>query len=93
MFYCHFPDLLLAQHSTILRRIYRKPIDFVEETTTGMEDLILVNSKFTASTFANTFKRLDARGIRPTVLYSEVFGENEDGRIRFWGFGEIATER
>ncbi|XP_058221489.1 uncharacterized protein LOC131331509 isoform X3 [Rhododendron vialii] len=33
-FYCHFPDLLLAQHTTILRQIYRKPIDFIEEVTT-----------------------------------------------------------
>jgi alpha-1,3/alpha-1,6-mannosyltransferase len=36
LFYCHFPDLLLAQHTTILRRIYRKPIDFIEEMTTGL---------------------------------------------------------
>lgn len=110
VFYCHFPDLLLAQHTTLLRRIYRKPIDFIEEITTGlipyldffysckfslcpqcilmpcnstisyyfalgtpgMADLILVNSRFTASTFANTFKRLHARGIRPAVLYPAV---------------------
>ena len=36
LFYCHFPDLLLAQHTTVLRRIYRKPIDFIEEMTTGL---------------------------------------------------------
>ncbi|KAL0406724.1 UNVERIFIED_CONTAM: Alpha-1,3/1,6-mannosyltransferase ALG2 [Sesamum latifolium] len=72
VFYCHFPDLLLAQHTTILRRIYRKPIDFLEEMTTGMADLILVNSKFTASTFAKTFKHLNSRGIRPAVLYPAV---------------------
>lgn len=36
VFYCHFPDLLLAQHTTILRRMYRKPIDFIEEVTTGI---------------------------------------------------------
>ncbi|XP_024008175.1 alpha-1,3/1,6-mannosyltransferase ALG2 [Eutrema salsugineum] len=72
VFYCHFPDLLLAEHTTPLRRMYRKPIDFVEEETTGMADLILVNSKFTESTFANTFKRLHARGIRPAVLYPAV---------------------
>ncbi|KAK4420428.1 Alpha-1,3/1,6-mannosyltransferase ALG2 [Sesamum alatum] len=72
VFYCHFPDLLLAQHTTILRRIYRKPIDFLEEMTTGMADLILVNSKFTASTFAKTFKRLNSRGVRPAVLYPAV---------------------
>ncbi|KAK6132598.1 hypothetical protein DH2020_033700 [Rehmannia glutinosa] len=63
VFYCHFPDMLLAQHTTILRRIYRKPINFLEEITTGMADLILVNSKFTASTFAKTFKRLSSRGL------------------------------
>lgn len=39
---------------------------------TGMADLVLVNSKFTASTFAQTFKHLDARGIRPSVLYPSV---------------------
>ncbi|XP_073125430.1 uncharacterized protein [Henckelia pumila] len=72
VFYCHFPDLLLAQHTTILRRIYRKPIDYLEEITTGMADLILVNSKFTASTFAKTFKFLNASGIRPAVLYPAV---------------------
>ncbi|CAL5405952.1 unnamed protein product [Camellia sinensis] len=72
VFYCHFPDLLLAQHTTVLRRMYRKPIDIIEEITTGMADLVLVNSKFTASTFANTFKQLDARGIKPSVLYPAV---------------------
>lgn len=40
--------------------------------TLGMADMILVNSRFTASTFANTFKRLHARGIRPGVLYPAV---------------------
>ncbi|KAJ6417101.1 hypothetical protein OIU84_002905 [Salix udensis] len=36
VFYCHFPDLLLAHHTTVLRRLYRKPIDFIEEITTGV---------------------------------------------------------
>jgi alpha-1,3/alpha-1,6-mannosyltransferase len=35
IFYCHFPDLLLAQHTSLLRRLYRKPIDMIEEITTG----------------------------------------------------------
>ncbi|OVA15160.1 Glycosyl transferase [Macleaya cordata] len=78
VFYCHFPDLLLAQHTTVLRRIYRKPINMVEEATTGMADLILVNSRFTASTFASTFKCLDAKGIRPAVLYPAVNVEQFD---------------
>ncbi|KAM1805190.1 hypothetical protein ACFX12_030969 [Malus domestica] len=37
------------------------------ELLSGMEDKILVNSKFTASMFAKTFKHLDARGIEPAV--------------------------
>ncbi|PUZ48656.1 hypothetical protein GQ55_7G263300 [Panicum hallii var. hallii] len=72
VFYCHFPDLLLAQHTTMLRRLYRKPIDMIEEATTGMANLILVNSKFTAATFARTFCGLHARGIEPGVLYPAV---------------------
>ncbi|XP_077241060.1 uncharacterized protein LOC143881697 [Tasmannia lanceolata] len=78
VFYCHFPDLLLAQHTTMLRRLYRGPIDTIEERTTGMADLILVNSRFTASTFANTFRRLNAQGIKPAVLYPAVNVEQFD---------------
>ncbi|KAI8552983.1 hypothetical protein RHMOL_Rhmol06G0309800 [Rhododendron molle] len=88
VFYCHFPDLLLAQHTTILRQIYRKPIDFIEDVTTGtsldpgfvscMADLILVNSRFTASTFVGTFKHLHARGIKPAMLYPAVNVEQFD---------------
>ncbi|XP_058202588.1 uncharacterized protein LOC131317023 [Rhododendron vialii] len=78
VFYCHFLDLLLAQHTTILRQIYRKPMDFIEEVTIGMADLIMVNSRFTASTFAGTFKHLHAKGIKPSVLYPVVNVEQFD---------------
>jgi alpha-1,3/alpha-1,6-mannosyltransferase len=37
-----------------------------------MADMILVNSKFTASMFTNTFKHLHAREIQPAVLYPAV---------------------
>ncbi|PON31624.1 Glycosyltransferase subfamily 4-like, N-terminal domain containing protein [Parasponia andersonii] len=97
VFYCHFPDLLLAQHTTLLRRIYRKPIDFVEEITTGMADLILVNSKFTASTFANTFKHLDAQGIRPAVLYPAVnvdqFDEPKSSKLNFLSINRFERKK
>lgn len=72
IFYCHFPDLLLAQHTTMARKLYRKPIDMLEEATTGMADLVLVNSGFTASTFAKTFSGLHSRGVRPSILYPAV---------------------
>lgn len=47
LFYCHFPDMLLAKRDTVLKRLYRAPIDLLEEWTTGMAHVILVNSKFT----------------------------------------------
>eukprot|EP00252_Welwitschia_mirabilis_P011301 TRINITY_DN25428_c0_g1_i1.p1 TRINITY_DN25428_c0_g1~~TRINITY_DN25428_c0_g1_i1.p1 ORF type:complete len:416 (-),score=81.60 TRINITY_DN25428_c0_g1_i1:105-1352(-) len=72
IFYCHFPDLLLAKHTTKLRQIYRKPIDTLEEKTTGMADLILVNSKFTKSVFGGTFKSLHKKGLSPRVVYPAV---------------------
>ena len=37
-----------------------------------MADVVLVNSKFTASTFASTFTTLHAKGIRPEVIYPAV---------------------
>ncbi|OAY80703.1 Alpha-1,3/1,6-mannosyltransferase ALG2 [Ananas comosus] len=45
IFYCHFPDLLLAQHITALRRLYRKPIDMIEEATTGLRLSLLLKEE------------------------------------------------
>jgi alpha-1,3/alpha-1,6-mannosyltransferase len=36
LFYCHFPDMLLATRSSRLRAVYRAPIDALEQRTTGM---------------------------------------------------------
>ena len=47
LFYCHFPDLLLTQRRGLLKRLYRVPIDWLEEKTTGMAHCVLVNSQFT----------------------------------------------
>ncbi|KAK9674198.1 hypothetical protein RND81_12G217700 [Saponaria officinalis] len=97
VFYCHFPDMLLAKHTTLLRKIYRKPIDFIEERTTGMADLILVNSKFTASTFASTFKHLNSKGVRPEVLYPAVkvdqFGEPNASKMNFLSINRFERKK
>jgi hypothetical protein len=58
VFYCHFPDQLLAARKSTLKRLYRAPLDWFEEWTTGMAHTILVNSKFTGKTFASTFTSL-----------------------------------
>lgn len=47
IFYCHFPDMLLTKRESFAKKMYRKPLDWLEECTTGMANCILVNSKFT----------------------------------------------
>ena len=36
LFYCHFPDMLLTQRKSFLKKLYRFPLDWLEEYTTGM---------------------------------------------------------
>jgi hypothetical protein len=47
LFYCHFPDLLLTGRRSALHALYRAPIDWVEQATTGQAHRVLVNSLFT----------------------------------------------
>jgi alpha-1,3/alpha-1,6-mannosyltransferase len=77
LFYCHFPDLLLTKRTSLLKRLYRIPVDWLEEFTTGMADRILVNSNFTKQTYNATFKRL-AGVIEPGVLYPSINFANYD---------------
>ena len=70
LFYCHFPDQLLTKRKTCLKKVYRWPIDKLEEWTTGRAHQVLVNSKFTASKFHSTF--LSLSWIKPTVLYPSL---------------------
>jgi hypothetical protein len=55
IFYGHFPDLLLAQHTSCLRRVYRAPFDLLERVTTALATRVLVNSYFTRSIYSETF--------------------------------------
>lgn len=66
LFYCHFPDQLLAGAGGWLKRLYRKPFNYVEELTTGASDVLVVNSRFTKSVFHKTFAALQ---VDPTVIY------------------------
>ncbi|EMT64702.1 Alpha-1,3/1,6-mannosyltransferase alg-2 [Fusarium odoratissimum] len=43
LFYCHFPDLLLAQgRESALKRLYRRPFDWLEEWTMGFASAMAV---------------------------------------------------
>eukprot|EP01046_Picozoa_sp_COSAG06_P049650 COSAG06_NODE_7689_length_2412_cov_1.330739_1_plen_206_part_10 len=55
-----------------IKSLYRAPLDWAEEQSTGAADAILVNSKFTAQTFANAFPSLHRRGVAPAVLYPAI---------------------
>ncbi|KAJ6618239.1 mannosyltransferase [Mycena sp. CBHHK59/15] len=66
VFYCHFPDKLLANGEFVegnlkkkpvglLKRVYRYPMDWLEEVTTRQADVILSNSNFTARVFKSYF--------------------------------------
>lgn len=70
LFYCHFPDLLMAPKSdTLVRRLYRAPFNRAEEYTTGKADVIFVNSLFTQRVFASTFTTIKRV---PSVLYPSL---------------------
>lgn len=58
IYYCHHPDLLASAPGGFLKKLYRKPIDWIEMKTTGEADLILVNSEYTASVFRKTFPEI-----------------------------------
>ena len=70
IFYCHFPDQLLTKRENLLKKVYRAPIDWIEQWTTGMADVILVNSKFTADVFRQTFPKLTKLPIK--VIYPSI---------------------
>ncbi|KAF9511198.1 glycosyltransferase family 4 protein [Hydnum rufescens UP504] len=79
VFYCHFPDKLLSDGKTartdgvkrgsLLKRIYRWPADWLEETTTGKADVILANSHFTASVFMTAFPSIK---VVPRVVHPGI---------------------
>jgi len=95
LFYCHFPDKLLASgqaagaaggaaHAAppvsaraLVRALYRLPFDLLEELSTGCASLVLVNSAYTASVYAQSFRLLRAvrallGGPLPSVLHPAI---------------------
>ncbi|KTW28823.1 hypothetical protein T552_04116 [Pneumocystis carinii B80] len=72
VFYCHFPDQLLAKRSNMLRRIYRIPFDNIEKMTILMADKVLVNSYYTESVVRRTFLYMkDLSVLYPSINISE----------------------
>ncbi|XP_022658602.1 alpha-1,3/1,6-mannosyltransferase ALG2-like [Varroa destructor] len=70
LFYCHHPDCVLVQKKNTLRDVYRWPINWFEEYSTSLADLIVVNSRYTEKVFRKTFRRLAKTQLE--VLYPTV---------------------
>ncbi|KAF2072941.1 hypothetical protein CYY_005734 [Polysphondylium violaceum] len=66
LFYCHHPDKLLTTRESLLKKVYRLPIDWFEEYTTSFSDQTLVNSIYTGNVFKQSFPRIKKT---PSVLY------------------------
>lgn len=75
LYYCHFPDCLLSQRDTVMQKVYRMPLDYLEECCVGLADQVVVNSRFTKRAFLHTFKSLYAKGVDPIVLYPTAIKE------------------
>ena len=59
LFYCHFPDKLLAKgRKSWLKALYRLPFDALERWSTGLADKVVVNSLFTKGIFHDAFPGL-----------------------------------
>ncbi len=59
LFYCHFPDkMLCVDRSSPFKRFYRRPLDWIEQHTTGLASVVAVNSEFTSTVFKEAFPQL-----------------------------------
>jgi len=82
LFYCHFPDQLLAnRHAAgilgLAKKLYRFPFDWFEGWSMSVSDKIVVNSAFTKSVAAGVWPDLsESLG----VLYPCVNVEENDGQ-------------
>ena len=64
LFYCHFPDQLLAKRDEngvlgLLKNLYRWPFDWFEQWSMSASDRIVVNSNFTKSVSKRVFPELE----------------------------------
>ncbi|KAH7133129.1 hypothetical protein B0J13DRAFT_93844 [Dactylonectria estremocensis] len=80
LFYCHFPDLLLARgRQSPLKRLYRVPFDWIEEWSMSFAQAVAVNSEFTKGIVGRTWPGLKNH-VQTKVVYPCVDTEtkNED---------------
>jgi alpha-1,3/alpha-1,6-mannosyltransferase len=83
LFYCHFPDLLLAKgRQKWWKRAYRVPFDKIEEWSMGFADAVCVNSGFTKGVVSRQWpglvRRKELKIVYPCVDVREKKVEEEE---------------
>ncbi|RDW72106.1 hypothetical protein BP5796_08140 [Coleophoma crateriformis] len=96
LFYCHFPDLLLAQgRGNILKKLYRIPFDKWEEWSMCFADAVCVNSKFTAGVvgqvWPNFVRERDLQVVHPCVDVRPKKSEATEDATMFKGIKVILS--
>ena len=84
LFYCHFPDQLLADRKDgglkgLIKTIYRIPFDWFEGWSMGASDKIVVNSNFTKLVAGRIFPSLSSQ---LGVIYPCVGDINEQADLK-----------
>ncbi|KAK7414658.1 Alpha-1,3-mannosyltransferase-like protein [Neonectria punicea] len=94
LFYCHFPDLLLARgRESSLKRLYRLPFDWIEEWSMGFASAVAVNSRFTKGIVDRTWPGLKSR-VAIKVVYPCVDIETKkDNHEELKGHGGKVFQR
>jgi alpha-1,3/alpha-1,6-mannosyltransferase len=73
LYFCHFPDLLLVPEGSrrsVGYRLYRRPLDRLEESGVAAADMVVTNSQFTRAVVTRTFPSVPRD--RLSVLYPGV---------------------
>lgn len=89
LFYCHHPDLLLTTRTNILKKLYRFPIDYLEQLTTSQADCIVVNSLYTQQMFHTSFTKIKQK---PEILYPAINFKKYDNNILLEKNGSYSEE-
>ncbi|KAK0740605.1 hypothetical protein B0T18DRAFT_449188 [Schizothecium vesticola] len=90
LFYCHFPDLLLARgRSSRLKRLYRLPFDLLEEHSMRSAAAIAVNSSFTKSIVTRTWPSLAASHPLRILLSINRFERKKDIGLALRAFAAL----
>ncbi len=74
LYYCHFPDkMLCVDRCSLLKRLYRRPLDWIERKTTGLATVLAVSSEFTSAVVKEAFPQLSTNSEKKLlVLYPPI---------------------